>query len=926
MVTQELIQKYEALLGRINRPSQYLGNELNVVKKDFDAASIRVCLIFPDKYEIGMSHVGLKILYHILNKIPDVVCERAYAPDLDLEGELRKEGLPLFSWESKRSLRDFDILGFSFTYELTYTNFLNILDLSGIPLWQKDRSAQDPLVLGGGGCMMNAEPLADFLDAAALGDGEDLIVDMIDCVREWKRLPTGRGGVTPPVHAVIAPMTENGRENPAPTKNELLNQLSEIEGIYIPSFFNPEYNEDGTLKKMHPLKKGYERINKRVVKDLNSAPYPTELLVPITKLVHDRIGIEIQRGCNRACRFCQAGYIDRPVRQRSPETVLNIAKESLEKTGIEEISLLSLSAADYATLVPLLKTLNQSYSKDKVVISVPATRTEKLTPDLIEQLKKVRKTGFTIAPEAGSEKMRRVINKGNKVDDLYTAVENAFKAGWDLLKLYYMVGLPFEEDDDVVGIAREANDSIKICFGYSKRSQLKLGVSSFVPKPHTPFQWNPQMTIDETYRRYHLIKTNLQSRRVYVSHHNPEMSYVEGIFSRGDRRVGGLIYLAFQAGCRFDEWKEHFDFSKWELVLSQWDFDPGFYLHRHRYPDEVLPWDHLFAQMDKKFLWEEFEKAHDVVKATSDVVRQAHHVPIQTRKSLTPKSDQLPGFTEDCSVERCSNCGVCDYREIKNRIYVVGEEAVVPQGLPLVVQKKGHREWYGWWPSRGGVTPPVQDEVTSPMQQLSSIQNQAPVFKIRIRYSKTGLARFMGHLEVMNVFRRALKRLKLPIVYSQGFHPHMKISASPPLALGIESDWEFLDVQLHHFVDPTLLKEKLFPTLPGGLKIIAVSVIDTSMPSLYGLLPEFYYQASFVDLSKRWSDKVLEGVEKFKEQDVKKLVNFDLTNLPEIFGFSIKNNPTGSIKPFEVVKGCLGMMNSDLEKICIKKIGIENYV
>lgn len=872
-------QQYENLLGRINRPSQYLGNELNVVKKDFDAASLRICLIFPDKYEIGMSHVGLKILYHILNKIPDVVCERAYAPDLDLEGELRKERLPLFSWESKRPLRGFDIVGVSFTYELTYTNFLNILDLSGIPLWQKDRTDDDPIILGGGGCMMNAEPLADFLDAAALGDGEELILDVVECVRKWKSQIVDRGSW------IVK-------------RDHLLDQLSQIEGIYIPSFFNPEYNTDGTIKKIHPLKKGYEKINKRVVKDLNSAPYPTELLVPTTKLVHDRIGIEIQRGCNRACRFCQAGYIDRPVRQRSPETVLNIAKESLQKTGIEEISLLSLSAADYATLVPLLKTLNEQYSQDKVVISVPATRTEKLTPDLIEQLKKVRKTGFTIAPEAGSEKMRRVINKGNKVDDLYTAVENAFKAGWDLLKLYYMVGLPFEEDDDVVGIAREANDSIKICFRYSKRSQLKLGVSSFVPKPHTPFQWGPQMTIDETYRRYHLIKTNLQNRRVYVSHHNPEMSYIEGIFSRGDRRVGKLIYLAFQAGCRFDEWKEHFDFSKWEGVFKQWGYDPGFYLHRHRTFDEVLPWDHLFSQMDKKFLWEELEKAHDVIKG-GEVIHRA----------LTPKPDHLPGFTEDCSVERCSNCGVCDYREIKNRIYVVGDQAIV--------EKKGHREWYGWLPETG-----------SPINTSGMTANGEQRTAIRIRYSKTGLARFMGHLEVMNVFRRALKRLKLPIVYSQGFHPHMKISASPPLALGIESDWEFLDVCLHHFVDPTLLKEKLFPTLPGGLKIISVSIIDTSMPSLYGLTLKFHYQASFVDSSQRWSDEVLKGVEKFKEYDIKNLVNFDLTNLPETFGFSIKNDPTGSMKPQEVIKGCLGILNFDLEKTRLKKIGIggENYV
>ena len=348
----------------------------------------------------------------------------------------------------------------------------------------------------------------------------------------------------------------------------MLNSLSEIEGIYVPSFFRPEYNADGTLARMVPLKEGYERIRKRIVSNLDSAPYPTNLVVPNIKPVHDRIGIEIQRGCNRACRFCQAGYIDRPVRQRSPENILRIADESLKKTGISEISLLSLSAADYDCLVPLLAEINRRYEGQNVSLSVPATRTEKLTPDLIEQIKKVRKTGFTIAPEAGTAKMRRVINKRNKVDDLFRAVENAFSAGWDLLKLYYMVGLPFEEDSDLEGIAAEGNDSIEICLRHTRRAELNLSLSSFVPKSHTPFQWEPQIGIEETKRRYNHVRNNLKNRRIRLKHHHPEMSFVEGVLSRGDRRVSQLIFLAVSEGCRFDEWQGPFDFLKWARAIS----------------------------------------------------------------------------------------------------------------------------------------------------------------------------------------------------------------------------------------------------------------------------------------------------------------------------------------------------------------------
>lgn len=862
------LARLEAIFTRVSKPGKYLGNEINVIKKDFDKAEVKVALIFPDDYEIGMSHVGLKILYDILNQLPHVVAERVFAPAVDMEAELRKEGISLFSLESRRPLKDFDILGFSLTYELTYTNLLNILDLAGIPLWQKDRDASHPLVLAGGGSMMNAEPMAEFLDAAALGDGEELILDIVETVRNH------------PKNA---------------TRGDLLNALSAIEGIYIPSFFEPAYNADGTLQAVKPLKPGYEKVKRRTVQNLDKAAYPTSLLVPSVRIIHDRVGIEIQRGCNRACRFCQAGYIDRPVRQRSPETVLKIAEESLQKTGIEDVSLLSLSAADYACLVPLLKELNGRYAEQKISISVPATRTEKLTPELIEQIKKVRKTGFTIAPEAGSERMRRVINKGNKVDDLFRAVTSAFSAGWDLLKLYYMVGLPFERDEDVLGIADEGNQSMQICKKYSSRAELHLSLSSFVPKPHTPFQWDPQMTIDETRRKYGLVRQSLKDKRIRLKHHHPEMSYIEGILSRGDRRVAQLLYLAFQEGCRFDEWQEHFDFSKWQRAIEKSGLSVDFYLHRQRDKEEIFPWEHLFAQMDKQFLWEEREKAHDAA------------------------------FTEDCSVSKCTDCGVCDFRAIKNRIFVPGDQEVMV--------KKGNREWYGWNPANT----PRPSAPKIPIVYNTDNQTRQSVQKLRARFAKTGNGRFMGHLELMGVLKRAFKRLQLPVAFSQGFHPQMKLAMGYPLPVGVESEWEFFELELLAAVETEGLAAKLNAILPEGLKVLKIEAVDKGKTSLYSSTTEVEYAASWIP-GDAWSNDTVDAVNRFnaareflwfregdkgsKKFDLKELVDLDCSALPQTVSFKTKIDPLGSLKPSEVLRAVFGIEKEALSRVRLKKISV----
>lgn len=881
------LDKLYAILKRVEKPGRYLGNEVNVIRKNFAEASVRVALVFPDLYEIGMSHMGLKILYDILNKIPGVVAERCYAPGLDLEAELIKENLPLFSLESKRPLADFDIIGFSLTYELTYTNMVNILNLAQIPIWQKDRNDSHPLIIAGGGCTTNAEPVADFLDAACLGDGEEMIVDVVNALIGTRVQGLG-------------------------SRVELLDALSQIDGVYVPSFFTPIYNDDGTLKETKPLKEGYTKINRRVLKEIDTAPYPTATLVPNVRPVHDRIGIEIQRGCNRACRFCQAGYIDRPVRQRSPETVLRIAEESYQQTGIDAISLLSLSAADYACLVPLLAELNDRYARRKVSLSVPATRVEKMTPELVEQIKQVRKTGFTIAPEAGSPRMRRVINKGNKVEDLYQAVTNAFSQGWQTLKMYYMVGLPFENEDDVLGIARESRDCLGVARRYNRGAELNTSVSSFVPKPHTPFQWEPQMTIAETRAKHDLVKRNLGDRKIRFKHHNPEMSYLEGILSRGDRRVGQLLYLAWSEGARFDEWAEHFDFSKWQTAFTKWEMDPAFYLHRKRPKEEVLPWDHLFAQMEKKFLWEEYEKAHD------------------------------EAFTEDCSVQKCSDCGVCDFRKIKNRIYVVGDEPVMA--------KKGNREAYGWQRERQiPLDPPFsKGEKDAPPFEKGGMGG---IFKIRCRFSKTGEAKFLGHLELMNGLRRAITRLGVPIRFTEGFHPQMKLSMGHALSLGIESEWEFFDLEFSEAIDLPEFQQKLNSTLPGGVAILSVEKIDSKEPSLYARISSLSFEASFEDQQQQWSPEALSKLGEFEASDtfywakekgkplsggqgpvkpqsgvgvdLKKMLLIDKTFLPQTIKFKTSVSPAGTIKPQEAIRAMLGLTAEELSRVRIVKSGLE---
>ncbi|WP_020677301.1 TIGR03960 family B12-binding radical SAM protein [Geopsychrobacter electrodiphilus] len=606
-------------LTEVSRPSRYLGGELGSRSKNPDQIELRMALAFPDVYEVGMSHMGFPILYRILNDLDGISAERAYTPWPDMAELLVRDGAPLTSLESGRPLADFDIIGFTLQYELSYTNILWMLQLAGLPVRREERGPDAPLIVVGGPCAFNPEPLADFIDCALIGDGEEAIVELVETVRQARREKLPRAG--------------------------LLERLSTIPGIYVPSFFEVDYQADGRVAEIRPLKPGYTKVTRRFLADLETAPFPTEPIIPFMQTVHNRVAMEIARGCTRGCRFCQAGYIYRPVRERSPEKIAELVEAALSNSGYEEISLLSLSTGDYSCIEPLLKGLMTRYAEDRVAVSFPSLRVGSLSESLMEEIKKVRKTGFTLAPEAGSERMRQVINKGITEADLLETTHNAFTLGWRVIKLYFMMGLPTETDEDLKAIVELAAQVKRSGRGTQGGADVNVAVSTFVPKPHTPFQWEPQLSIAETLRKQNLLKDGLRSKKLRLKYHEASLSYLEGVFARGDRRLGRLLEAALAAGCRFDGWREHFDYAKWQQAFAVAGIDPDWYL-REREESEILPWDHIDCGLSKDFFSTE------------------------RRKSLELTA------TPDCRSGECSVCGVCDFEQLRMRLQQ-------PQDLPL---------------------------------------------------------------------------------------------------------------------------------------------------------------------------------------------------------------------------------------------------
>ncbi len=577
------------ILPKVKNPIQYIGQELNSVHKEINENTVRYAFAFPDIYEIGMSHLGMRILYHLLNEQEDIYCERVFAPMVDMENQLREKSLPLFALETMDPITGFDFIGFTLQYEMSYTNILNILDLANIPLLSKDRTEDHPFVMVGGPCGYNPEPLADFVDIVIMGEGEMVLLEVLEVYKEWKKQKS--------------------------TRKEFLHSIAQIQGVYIPAFYDVEYDEGGRIKDFFPISKDYpHRIKKRIIKDLDQSYYPEKMIVPFTSIVHDRIMVEVFRGCTRGCRFCQAGIIYRPVREKSPDTIREVADKLLRSTGYEELSLASLSTSDYTHLIPLVEELMEDYKDRNISLSLPSLRIDQFSVKLADQIQKVRKSGLTFAPEAGTQRLRDVINKGVSEDDILRTIGQAFESGWGRIKLYFMIGLPTERLEDIEGIGDLGGKALKEYYKIdrdkrNKNIRISLSASSFVPKPFTPFQWESQNTMEELGEKQRHLKSFIKDRKINYSWHDNKTSFLEAVFARGDRRLGKVLLIAWAKGCKFDGWKEHFNFDKWMEAFQEVQLDPSFYAHRQREYDEILPWDFIDIGVTKEFLIREHKNA-----------------------------------------------------------------------------------------------------------------------------------------------------------------------------------------------------------------------------------------------------------------------------------------------------------------------------
>jgi len=735
-------------LLEVDKPARYMGGEMGIIRKE--NPEILFALAFPDVYEVGMSHLGFQILYKILNTPDWLAAERIYAPWPDREAQLRGAAAPLATLESGRPLRQTDIIGFTLQHELSYTNILNMLDLSGIPLHAAERDARWPLVVGGGPCAYNPEPLADFFDAFLLGDGEEATLEIAAACRNWKRS--------------------------AGSKGELLTALAKIPGVYVPAHYRVDYLDNGRIGSITPLMSDLPPVRRRFLGDLESADYPDSPVIPFMKTVHDRVSMEIGRGCTRGCRFCQAGYIYRPVRERSPKMILETIDRTLKATGYDEVSLLSLATGDYGCLTPLLKELMGRYAESKVAISFPSLRVGTLTDELIEEVKKVRKTGLTLAPEAGSERLRRVINKGISEEALLADARTAYGAGWRLIKLYFMIGLPTETMDDInaiIDLGRRVKTEGKLS---GRGGEVNVSVSSFVPKAHTPFQWEPQISYEEILTKQEYLRYELKRKKLNFKWHDAPLSVIEGVFARGDRRLGAVLVEAHRLGCRFDSWGDHFSFPAWQKAFAAAGIDPRFYLRR-RDLDEMLPWDHLDSGVTKEFLLKERQLAFD--------------------GTLTP----------DCRTGACSACGVCDFKTVRMRT-VNHDMSTLPS-------------------LQGGAAP--WGEGTS---------------RVRIRFTKTGSMRYLSHLEMINLFTRAVARGGIPVRFSQGFHPHPKFSFATALSVGVESRAEYLDMEVAAGFVAEAAMTALNAVLPEGMTVLEAREIPLKSESLSVIMDGVRYRVT----------------------------------------------------------------------------------
>lgn len=753
------------ILARVEKPSRYLGNELNSTRKNPEDVELRICFFFPDLYELGLGNLGLHILYAQMNRLDWVWAERGYTPGPDMEAILRERGLPLFMLESKDPLTSADMIGFTLQSELTFTNIINALDLAGLPIRSAQRDDSMPLIFAGGPAVFNPEPIAPFIDFFVIGDGEDAMMEIAETMRGLKGAP----------------------------RREQLEAMARLEGVYVPELYPFETMPDGQILP----KEDAPKIVKRLVKDMDGASFPTNYIVPNAALVHDGAGLEVLRGCTQGCRFCQAGMVTRPVRERSIENIDKLMEQTLDNTGFDAVSLISLSTCDFSMPRTLVKMAAERGHKDNVSISLPSLRLDSYAVELSDMVAGVRRSGLTFAPEAATPRMRAVINKFIPDEELLNMSAEAYGRGWDHVKTYFMIGLPTERDEDVEAIADLAIRTVQEGKKINPRAAVRTGVSTFIPKPFTPFQWAEQISIEETHRRQEILFQKFRGQHgIKFGRHDPKTSFIEGLLSRADRRAADLIEAAWKNGARLETWEEHVNFAAWEKAVTDVNYDVAGQF-RERDVNERLPWDHIDILIPKDWFQKDWRNAMELK------------------------------YAQDCRAGKCHLCGVI-YRE-RDLCKTM-----------LKRQKAGHLQEEATWE---GYTPAFTEQPD-------------PVQRVRFRIGRSGEARFLSHLELKDAWFRALRRAKAPIAYTQGFHAQPRVTFSTACPVGEASRGDYMDVMLKEYVDEEALYARLQERVPPGLHVFAYESLPLRGESLMSLVDGFEYSLRTVAAPADLPDRV----------------------------------------------------------------------
>ena len=732
-------EQLQQILLDVQKPAQYIGGELNSVMKDKQKVDCRLAFCFPDKYEVGMSHLGMKILYSLYNERENWWCERVFAPDADMEQLMREKNILLYGLESLDPIKDFDFVLFTLQYEMSYTAILNMLDLAGLPVRAKDRKGLSPIVAAGGPCACNPEPIADFIDLFIIGEGEEVNIEITDLYMQAKK----EGW----------------------TKEQYLKEAAKIGGVYVPSLYDVSYKEDGTIQAVTPnCPEAPAKVQKRIIADLDKVYYPKQFVVPFINIVHDRAMLEIQRGCLRGCRFCQAGFIYRPLRDKHYDTLNQDAHNLCDTSGYEELSLTSLSTSDYKEIEPLLDDLLNWTTDEKVSLSLPSLRVDNFSKELMDKVSRLKKSGLTFAPEAGTQRLRDVINKNVTEEEVINTCRTAFEGGYTSVKLYFMMGLPTETMEDIEGIANLAQKVVDLYYSLPTRPKgravsVSISCACFVPKPFTPFEFEAQDTMELLHEKQKHLLASVKSKKISVSYHDADVSFIEAILAKGDRRLCDVIERVWKMGSRLDGWYEYFDAHRWYDAMNELNIDPAFYANRHREYDEVMPWDHLDFCVSKNFLIRENKLAH--------------------QEQVTPQ----------CR-EKCSACGA--------RALIKGEccsDKVVYEREVAPIE-----------PPRPKVDP-------------SLLLDQPQ--KVRLFFTKLDRAKYISHLDMNRCMSRAIKRAGLPVWYTGGFNPHMYLTFPLPLSLGCESVYECVDLKMTQKVDFDQMVSRLNACLPPDIQVFS---------------------------------------------------------------------------------------------------------